>query len=176
MYIYFIIHFQNLDFVTDICGQEIGPDFGTYLEFDKDGILATNGKFAPPSLIGTLLQCTVTVRGMPPSGEKRFMSVYWRNFRFKGPEVDRIEKDPQKCGKAYVTLYKGKGTNIAEKETFCGRGALPTHIEWEGEYATLFFYVDYRTPSPPDPDDSTNFTYSEIFFRLDITSFDYGKM
>lgn len=38
-------------FVTEICGQEIGPDFGTYLEFDKDGIIATDEKFAPTSHI-----------------------------------------------------------------------------------------------------------------------------
>ncbi|XP_061188742.1 uncharacterized protein LOC133196910 [Saccostrea echinata] len=168
------VHSGNIRyFVTDICGQEIGPDFGAYLEFDKDGILATDGKFVPPNLIGKELQCTITVRGAPSTGEKRYMSVYWRNFRFKAPEVDNIEKDPQRCGKAYVTLYKGKGTNVADQETFCGRGALPTHIEWEGEYATLFFYVDYRSPSTPTADGSSNFTYSEIFFRLDITSFDY---
>uniref|UniRef100_A0A8W8JXE5 CUB domain-containing protein n=1 Tax=Magallana gigas TaxID=29159 RepID=A0A8W8JXE5_MAGGI len=161
-------------FVTEICGQEIGPDFGTYLEFDKDGIIATDGKFAPPNLIGKEFKCTVTIRGMPSSGAKRYMSVYWRNFIFKAPEVDNIAKDPETCGKAYVTLYKGKGTNVAEKETFCGLNALPTHIEWEGEYATLFFYVDYRSPSSPDPDDPSKFLYSEIFFRLDITSFDFG--
>ncbi|XP_078336913.1 uncharacterized protein LOC111136351 [Crassostrea virginica] len=160
-------------FVTDICGQEIGPDFGTYLEFDKDGLLATDGKFAPPSLIGKELKCTITIRGMPSSGEKRYMSVYWRNFIFKAPEVENIEKDPEKCGKAYVTLYEGKGTNVAVKESFCGLSALPSHIEWEGEYVTLFFYVDYRSPAPSDPTDPSKFLYPEVFFRLDVTSFDF---
>ena len=80
-----------------------------------------------------------------------------------------------KCGKAYVTLYEGKGTNVAVKESFCGLSALPSHIEWEGEYVTLFFYVDYRTPAPSDPTDPSKFLYPEVFFRLDVTSFDFGK-
>lgn len=112
---------------------------------------------------------------MPSSGEKRYMSVYWRNFIFKAPEVENIEKDPEKCGKAYVTLYEGKGTNVAVKESFCGLSALPSHIEWEGEYVTLFFYVDYRSPAPSDPTDPSKFLYPEVFFRLDVTSFDFGE-
>ena len=64
---------------------------------------------------------------------------------------------------------------MAVKESFCGLSALPSHIEWEGEYVTMFFYVDYRSPAPSDPTDPSKFLYPEVFFRLDVTSFDFGK-
>lgn len=102
--------------MTEICGQEIGPDFGTYLEFDKDGIIATDGKFAPPNLIGKEFKCTVTIRGMPSSGAKRYMSVYWRNFIFKAPEVDNIAKDRRRVGKHMLLYTKARELMLQRKK------------------------------------------------------------
>ena len=157
--------------MTESCGSVIGPDFGAYLEFDIDSRQNSDGTYELPQKIkGKVFDCIVVVRGMPSTGEKRYMSIHWRTFHVREQGLKTIEHDPAKCGKAYVTVYNGKDMNADTKHTFCGKGAIPSHIEWEGEYATLVFHIDF-SEEPNNPD----FKYPEVYFRLDITSFDYGE-
>ncbi|KAK3085998.1 hypothetical protein FSP39_011975 [Pinctada imbricata] len=193
------------DFVTESCGHVIGPDYGMYLEFDPGAEYDKKTKEIkiPQNLRGFEFECIIVLRGMPSTGEKRFMSLYWRDFILAGPNLTTVENDVSQCGKAYVTVYNGMDTTAQEKYTLCGVGALPSHLEWEGEYITLYFYIDYRNPNlkivptttttePPGgttlgDENSTatteelptttpvedNFPYPEVYLRVDITSFDY---
>ncbi|XP_033755795.1 uncharacterized protein LOC117338546 [Pecten maximus] len=188
-------------FVTESCGHVLGPDFGAYLEFDRD--LVFNEKSKPKvnvaqQLKGQLLECTVIVRGMPATPgvfppEKRYMGIYWREFLIHDPKVKKKlgSTTAKDCGKAYVTMYNGKDKAAATQFfTLCGVDTVSPSYEWVGEYITLYFYLDYRNPAlgngttvPPDPSATVdpkattpvdNFDYPEVFFKLDITSFSYA--
>lgn len=180
----------------------LGPDFGSYLEFDRNVIY--NEKSKPhvniaQQLKGQLLECTVIVRGMPGvpgifPPVKRYMGIYWREFLIHDPKVKKKlgTTSPKDCGKAYVTMYNGKDkASATEFHTLCGVDTVSPSYEWQGEYITLYFYLDYRNPALSnvttvaprpsvtiDPQATTptdDFPYPEVFFKLDITSFDFGK-
>ena len=186
----------------------IGPDFGTYLEFDAEATYDKKTKelTTPQHIKGHEFECIIVLRGMPSTGEKRYMSLYWRDFILAGPNLTTVENDVTNCGKAFVTVYNGMDTTAQEKYTLCGVGALPSHLEWEGEYITLYFYIDFRNPNlkivstttttePPggttlSGDNTTmtteeqptttpvedTFPYPDVYFRIDVTSFDYGML
>ncbi|XP_069114556.1 uncharacterized protein [Argopecten irradians] len=188
-------------FVSESCGHMLGPDFGAYLEFDRD--IVFNEKAKPKvniaqQLKGQLLECTVIIRGMPATPgvfppEKRYMGIYWREFLVHDPNVKKRlgSMTPKDCGKAHVTMYNGKDkASATQSYTLCGVDTVSPSYEWEGEFITLFFYLDYRNPAlgngttaPPDPAATVDpkattpvddFDYPEVFFKLDITSFGYA--
>lgn len=147
----------------------------------------------PYHLKGQEFECIIVVRGMPSTGEKRYMAIHMRTFHLKDKDVVRPENDVSKCGKAYMIIYNGMDRTAKEKYVFCGADAVVQNLEWVGEYMTFYFYIDYRNPdfSTPDPLVSPNpalttpptqtttpdpFPYPTVYFKMDISSFDYGKV
>lgn len=179
-----------VDFVTDSCGKVIGPDFGAYLEFDRDSQMEwkTNVITVPDHVKRSIFKCIVLLRGMPSTGEKRHMSLYFRYFTLKEKNLKTVENTIENCGKAYLTIYNGKDLTAPEKYTLCGGSAFPSFFEFEGgEFISLEFHIDFRdnktilekriesqpglnsTATLSDP-----YPYPDVFFRIDVTSYSYG--
>ena len=146
------------------------------------------------NLRGQEFECIIVVRGMPSTGEKRYMAIHMRQFHLKDQDLQRPESEVSKCGKAYMIIYNGMDRTAPEKYVFCGADAITQNLEWQGEYMTFYFYIDYRNPdfSTQDPlvslapsGNSTTlapqtttpdpFPYPTVYFKMDITSFDYGR-
>ncbi|XP_052061831.1 uncharacterized protein LOC127701894 [Mytilus californianus] len=179
-------------FVTENCGHVVGPDYGAYLEFDRAATFKKGVVGIPYALKGQEFECIIVVRGMPSTGEKRFMAIHFRQFHLKEQAVVRPENEVAKCGKAYMIIYNGMDRNAAEKYVFCGKDAVIQNLEWKGEYMTFYFYIDYRNPDfstvdplvslPPATGNTTlspptttpdPFPYPTVFFKMDITSYDF---
>ncbi|CAG2234714.1 unnamed protein product [Mytilus edulis] len=179
-------------FVTENCGHVVGPDYGAYLEFDRAATFKKGVVGVPDALKGQEFECIIVVRGMPTTGEKRFMALHMRQFHLKEQAVVRPENEVAKCGKAYVIIYNGMDRNAAEKFVFCGADAVTQNLEWTGEYMTFYFYIDYRNPDlstvdplvslPPATGNTTlspptttpdPFPYPTVYFKMDITSYDF---
>lgn len=178
-------------FVTESCGHVIGPDYGAYLEFDREATMVKNIVSVPYHLKGKEFECIIVVRGMPSTGEKRYMAIHMRQFHLMDQVVVRPENEVAKCGKAYMIVYNGMDRTAKEKYVFCGADAVVQNLEWAGEYITFYFYMDFRNPdfSTPDPLVSLApqvttgpppittpdpFPYPTAYFKIDISSFDYG--
>ena len=170
----------------------VGPDYGAYLEFDREATMVKGDISIPYHLKGQEFECIIVVRGMPSTGEKRFMSIHMRSFHLRDQAIQRPQNQVDKCGKAYMIIYNGMDRTAQEKYVFCGADAVVQNLEWEGEYMTFYFYVDYRNPdfSTPNPLVSPNpalttaaaqtttpdpFPYPTVYFKMDISSFDYGS-
>ncbi|XP_061188741.1 uncharacterized protein LOC133196909 [Saccostrea echinata] len=175
-------------FVTDFCGKVIGPDFGAYLEFDRNSDIEwkTNNITVPDRVKGTEFNCIILLQGMPSTGEKRHMSLSFRYFTLKEKTLETIENTVANCGKAYLTIYNGKDVKAPEKYTLCGGSAFPSFYQFEGtEFITLKFYIDFRKnitvqeniQSQTEVNQTTiardPYPYPDVFFRLDVTSFTY---
>ncbi|KAJ8302819.1 hypothetical protein KUTeg_019215 [Tegillarca granosa] len=178
-------------YVTEECGQVLGPEHGAYLEFDRDVELKDDVISIPDKLKGSLFECMIVIKGMPATkGETRYMAIHWRSFHLRDQSVDTIQSTPEDCKKAYVTVYRGIDRTAPVIGTFCGKDILNQNYEFEGLQLTLYFYLDYRNPdlSTPVPGTGSDtngptsvvnttpvdtFPYPLAYIRLDVTNYDY---
>jgi hypothetical protein len=118
---------------------------------------------------------------MPSTGEKRHMSLYFRHFTLKEKNLKTIENSVEDCGNAYLTVYNGKDLTAPEKYTLCGGSAFPSFVDFEGgEFIALEFYIDFRDNEVRSELNTTAtskvpYPYPDVFFRIDVTSYSYGK-
>jgi hypothetical protein len=166
------------------------------LEFDREAKMVKGNVLVPRHLRGQEFECIIVVRGMPTTGEKRYMAIHMRSFHLKEQGVTTPQNEVAKCGKAYMIVYNGMDRTAPEKYVFCGADARVMNLEWVGEYMTFYFYIDYRnsdlstqdplaSPLPPNANDVTTvatptttpdpFPYPTVYFKMDISSFDYGS-
>lgn len=164
------------DYVTEKCGEILGPDHGAYIQFDSKATVRRGVIRIPEHLKGSILECLIVVRGVPAAGKTSYMSVHWRDFHIRQSELDGFHSSKEQCGKAYVTIYRGlvksSDTQTTGALTMCGKSALQPNMEFEGEYVSLFFYIDYTVPNGTEAD---KYDYPEVNFKLDVTSYDYGE-
>lgn len=155
------------------CGKTIGPIHGGYLEYHKEARLKKGIITIPDKLKGRLVECSLTIKGIKSTKNvKKYVSLYWRTFTLRDPDVHLFGLEEEDCGRAFVTFYGWSDTKTYPQYTLCGGDARRTDYEWEGYGITLHFRVDYRV-TPGATKNTTR--YPEVFFRLDFTSFDYSK-
>ncbi|KAJ8302821.1 hypothetical protein KUTeg_019217 [Tegillarca granosa] len=185
-----VAYMRRKAYATENCGHVIGPDYGAFIEFDRDAKEKKGTISVPEHLKGSVLECLIVIRGMPATSttRKRYMAMHWKEFYLRDQSVATIQSTPEDCKKAYVIMYAGMDRTAPNLGTYCGKDILVRNFEFIGEYITLFFYADYRNPKlqitptsnsttkkpPKIPEDT--FPYPLAFFKLDVTSFDYGKI
>ncbi|KAJ8302820.1 hypothetical protein KUTeg_019216 [Tegillarca granosa] len=164
----------QFDYVTQKCGEIIGPDHGAYIQFDPKATVRKGVIKIPEYLKGSIFECLIVVRGVPAARKTRYISVHWRDFHIRHSDLDGFHSSKKKCGKTYVTIYRGlqqsSDTQSTGALTMCGKSAIQPNMEFEGEYVSLFFYIDYRVPNGTEAD---KYNFPEVNFKLDVTSFDY---
>ena len=53
--------------------------------------------------------CVIVIQGMPSSARSvKYIGIEWRNFHIRDIDIHSVNDNVEDCGKAYVTVYKGK--------------------------------------------------------------------